>query len=83
MADPVKLLYYTMKKGIHPELKDATVICACGATFKTKSTKEEIHVEVCNECHPFYTGTQGKAKKTGSVEKFNRKYGLDQENKAA
>ncbi len=72
-----------MKKGIHPELKDATVICACGATFKTKSTKEEIHVEVCNECHPFYTGTQGKAKKTGSVEKFNRKYGLDQENKAA
>lgn len=72
-----------MKKGIHPELKDATVICACGATFKTKSTKEEIHVEVCNECHPFYTGTQGKAKKTGSVEKFNRKYGLDQENKVA
>lgn len=72
-----------MKKGIHPELKDATVICACGATFKTRSTKEEIHVEVCNECHPFYTGTQGKAKKTGSVEKFNRKYGLNQENKAA
>ncbi len=72
-----------MKKGIHPEVKDATVICACGATFKTKSTKENIHVEVCNECHPFYTGMQGKAKKTGSVEKFNRKYGLDQENKAA
>ena len=63
-----------MKKGIHPEVKDATVICACGATFKTKSTKENIHVEVCNECHPFYTGMQGKAKKTGSVEKFNRKY---------
>ncbi len=72
-----------MKKGIHPEVKDATVVCACGATFKTKSTKETIHVEVCNECHPFYTGMQGKAKKTGSVEKFNRKYGLDQENKAA
>ena len=45
----------------------------------TKSTKDEIHVEVCSECHPFYTGKQGKAKKTGSVEKFNRKYGYDQE----
>lgn len=66
-----------MKKSIHPEMKDCTVRCACGAEFKTKSVKEEIHVEVCNECHPFYTGNQGRAKKTGSVEKFNRKYGLN------
>ena len=70
-----------MKAGIHPETKEATVTCACGATFKTKSTKDEIHIEVCNECHPFYTGAQGRTKKTGNVEKFNRKYGLDNEEK--
>ncbi|MGM9834672.1 MAG: 50S ribosomal protein L31 [Bacilli bacterium] len=65
-----------MKKGIHPEMKDCVVKCACGATFNTKSIKEEIHVEVCNECHPFYTGVQGRNKKTGNVEKFNKKYGI-------
>lgn len=70
-----------MKANIHPELKDATVTCACGATFKTKSTKERIDVEICSECHPFYTGTQGKTKKTGNVEKFIKKFGLDQEQK--
>ena len=70
-----------MKKGIHPELKEATVKCACGATFKTKSIKEDIQIEVCNECHPFYTGSQGKSKKTGNIDKFNRKYGLDQDAK--
>ena len=71
-----------MKKNIHPEVKDATVTCICGATFTTKSTKENIQVEVCNECHPFYTGTQGKVKKTGNIEKFNRKYGLNNKQKA-
>ena len=68
-----------MKKDIHPELKDCKVTCSCGATFMTKSTKEEIHIEVCNECHPFYTGKQGKAKKAGNIEKFNRKYGIKDE----
>ena len=68
-----------MRKGIHPELKDCTVTCACGATFTTKSNKETLSIEVCNECHPFYTGKQGKAKKTGTVDKFNRKYGYNQE----
>ena len=72
-----------MKKGIHPEVKEATVTCACGATFKTKSTKENISVEVCSECHPFYTGSQARAKKTGNIEKFNRKYGLNDEQKTA
>lgn len=72
-----------MKKDIHPEVKDCVVKCACGATFNTKSSKEEIHVEVCSECHPFYTGSQARAKKTGSVEKFNKKYGLNEENKTA
>ncbi len=68
-----------MKANIHPEVKDATVTCACGATFKTKSTKEKIDVEICSECHPFYTGTQGRTKKTGNIEKFNKKFGLDKE----
>ena len=68
-----------MRKGIHPELKECTVTCACGATFTTKSNKETLNIEVCNECHPFYTGKQGKAKKTGTVEKFNRKYGINTE----
>ena len=71
-----------MRANIHPEMKDATVTCICGATFKTKSTKDNINVEVCSECHPFYTGTQGKIKKTGNIEKFNRKYGLNNEQKA-
>ena len=66
-----------MQKNIHPEVKDATVTCVCGASFKTKSIKENIQVEVCSECHPFYTGSQGKAKKTGNIEKFNKKYGFD------
>ena len=70
-----------MKKGLHPEIKEADVTCACGNSFKTKSNKNEIHVEVCSSCHPFYTGVQGSTKKTGSVEKFNRKYGLDKEDK--
>lgn len=68
-----------MKKNIHPETKEATVTCACGTTFQTHSTKENIQVEVCSECHPFYTGAQGKVKKTGNIEKFNRKYGLKEE----
>ena len=65
-----------MKKNIHPEFKDCTVTCDCGTTFTTKSTKDAIHVEVCSACHPFYTGAQGKHKKTGNVEKFNKKYNL-------
>lgn len=75
-----------MKVGIHPETKEATVTCACGETFQVDSTKEEIHVEVCSKCHPFYTGKQSRASKTGRVDKFNRKYGLEnyeEENKEA
>jgi len=68
-----------MKKGIHPEVKETTFTCACGATFKARSNKENISLDVCSQCHPFYTGAQGKHKKTGTVEKFNRKYGLDKD----
>lgn len=72
-----------MKKGIHPEYKDATVTCACGEKFQTKSTKEEIVVEVCSKCHPFYTGKQSRTSRAGRVDKFNKKYGFNQEEKAA
>ncbi len=68
-----------MKKNIHPEVKDAKVTCACGASFDTKSVKEHIDVEVCSECHPFYTGTQGKVKRAGNIEKFNKKFGFNTE----
>ena len=72
-----------MKKDIHPEMKDCTVTCACGETFQVKSTKSEINVEVCSKCHPFYTGKQGKASKAGNIEKFNRKYNMNKNEKAA
>lgn len=71
-----------MKKEIHPEYKECTVSCACGETFKTRSTKDEIIVEVCSKCHPFYTGKQGRASRAGRVDKFNKKYGFTQ-NEAA
>jgi large subunit ribosomal protein L31 len=63
-----------MKKGIHPAYKEATVVCGCGNTFKTRSTKEKIAVEICSACHPFYTGKQRFVDTAGRVEKFNRKY---------
>lgn len=66
-----------MKANIHPELKECKVNCACGAEFTVKSNQETMHVEVCSECHPFYTGAQNKAKKTGNIEKFNKKWNLD------
>ena len=65
-----------MKKGIHPEYYEATVRCACGNTFKTGSTKEELRVEICSECHPFFTGRQKFTERGGRVEKSKKKYGL-------
>ncbi|MCS7241864.1 MAG: 50S ribosomal protein L31 [Candidatus Caldatribacterium sp.] len=65
-----------MKKGIHPEYGETRVICACGNTFVTKSTKfPEIRVEICAKCHPFFTGQQKLVDTTGRVEKFRSKYG--------
>ena len=66
-----------MKKGIHPEYKEATVTCACGNTFKTGSTKDELRVEICSECHPFFTGKQKFMERGGRVEKFKKKYNMD------
>ena len=68
-----------MKKGIHPEYKKSTVICACGETFETESTKDVINVEVCSKGHPFYTNKQSRKSHTGRVDKFNKKYGFAQE----
>ena len=63
-----------MKEGIHPKYVEATVTCACGETFKTRSTKPEIRVEVCSKCHPFYTGKQKLVDTGGRVERFKRRY---------
>lgn len=65
-----------MKTDIHPDYKEAKVTCACGNTFKTGSVKDELKVEVCSECHPFYTGRQKFADAGGRVDKFNKKYGI-------
>ena len=65
-----------MKKDIHPKYQKAQVSCtSCGASFETGSTKEEIKIDTCSNCHPFYTGRQRFAAAAGRVEKFNRKYG--------
>ena len=63
-----------MKASIHPNYQDATVICACGEKFTTKATKPEIHVDICSQCHPFYTGKQKLVDTAGRVDRFNRKY---------
>ncbi len=68
-----------MKSGIHPDYKECEVKCACGNTFKTKSIKEEIRLEVCSECHPFFTGTQKFLSRGGRIEKFKKKYSMDEE----
>ena len=65
-----------MKQGIHPQYVDCKVMCACGETFMTRSTKPEIKVEICSKCHPFYTGTQKIVDTEGRVERFIRRYGL-------
>ncbi len=66
-----------MKPNIHPDYKEATVKCACGNTFTTGSVKDELKVEVCSECHPFYTGRQKFAERGGRIEKFKQKYGRE------
>ncbi len=65
-----------MKEGIHPNYKAVEVKCACGNTFATKSTKDEIRLEICSECHPFFTGNQKSVDKGGRADKFKQKYGL-------
>ena len=65
-----------MKKDIHPAYHEVTVVCACGSTFKTRSTYkgDVLHLEICSTCHPFFTGKQRLVDSAGRVERFKRKY---------
>ena len=65
-----------MKEGIHPNYKDVEVRCACGNTFRTRSTKPELHLEICSACHPFFTGRQKLIDTEGRVERFTKKFGV-------
>jgi large subunit ribosomal protein L31 len=63
-----------MKKGIHPDYVDCTVTCACKVTFQTRATTDKLRVDICSECHPFYTGKQKFIDTTGRVERFQNKF---------
>ena len=63
-----------MKANIHPDYRNCKVSCVCGNTFTTRSTKQEIKLEICSECHPFFTGKQKLLDSTGRVERFNKRY---------
>lgn len=65
-----------MKQGIHPKYEKVSVVCACGNTFETRSTKGTMNVDICNVCHPYYTGKQKILDTAGRVDKFKRKYNL-------
>ena len=65
-----------MKNAIHPEYKECTITCGCGNSIITKSTKGDMHVEICSSCHPFYTGKQNIVDTAGRVERFRKKYGI-------
>ena len=63
-----------MRAGIHPKYHEVEVRCACGNTFKTRSTKPDLHLEICNQCHPFFTGRQKLIDSAGRVERFQKRY---------
>ncbi|MBS1114616.1 MAG: rpmE [Nitrospirae bacterium] len=63
-----------MKAGIHPDYKEVKVVCACGDTFTTRSTRADIRLDICSKCHPFFTGKQKIVDAEGRVEKFKKKY---------
>ena len=65
-----------MRKDIHPTSVECKVSCACGNEFVTRSTKDEMRLDICNECHPFYTGSQRNVDTAGRIEKFNKRYNL-------
>jgi large subunit ribosomal protein L31 len=66
-----------MKQGIHPEYVDATVHCSCGNTFETRATTPSLRIDVCSNCHPFYTGTQRIVDSAGQVERFRKRFNID------
>jgi large subunit ribosomal protein L31 len=84
LLDPLDLLYcllvlvpkeLAVKPGIHPKYEEVEVRCACGNTFKTRSTKKELHLEICSNCHPFFTGRQKLIDTEGRVERFTKRFG--------
>ena len=66
-----------MKEGLHPEYKTTTIKCACGAEYVTKSVKDNIKVDICSKCHPFFTGKQKLVDAGGRVDKFKKKFNLE------
>jgi large subunit ribosomal protein L31 len=70
-----------MKDKIHPEYKEAVITCACGEVVHTRSTKQNLRVEICSKCHPFFTGKQKFVDSAGRVEKFLKKYSKKEEKK--
>ncbi len=72
-----------MKSGIHPKYETTTVTCSCGSVFETRSTVQNIRVDICSACHPFFTGTQKLIDTAGRVEKFRRKYRAAEKEPAA
>ncbi|MBK7599723.1 MAG: 50S ribosomal protein L31 [Acidobacteria bacterium] len=72
-----------MKEGIHPQYNECKVVCACGTAWTTRSTKKEIHIEICSSCHPFFTGKQKLIDTAGRVERFQKKYGMKTESEKA
>ncbi|MCL1830587.1 MAG: 50S ribosomal protein L31 [Oscillospiraceae bacterium] len=66
-----------MKENIHPEYKAATITCACGEVIETRSTRENMRVEICSKCHPFYTGKQKLIDTGGRVDRFKKRFNLD------
>jgi len=67
-----------VKQGIHPDYVESTVTCSCGNTFQTRSTRPTLRVDVCSNCHPFYTGTQRIVDSAGQVERFRKRFKIDQ-----
>lgn len=65
-----------MKEKIHPNYVEATIICSCGNTWQTRSTKDRVHLDVCSNCHPYFTGEQRIVDTAGRVERFKKRYGL-------
>lgn len=65
-----------MKEKIHPNYVEATIICSCGNTWQTRSTKDRVHLDVCSSCHPYFTGEQRIVDTAGRVERFKKRYGL-------
>ena len=66
-----------MKDGIHPKYVDCTVSCGCGQSFQTRATVPEMKVEICSQCHPFYTGAEKIVDSLGRVDRFTKKFGSD------